>query len=52
MEEEQAMRSIRRIGVTGATVVALMGMGMGVASAQSKASAEQDGGIYLSLIHI
>ncbi|ACV76900.1 hypothetical protein Namu_0481 [Nakamurella multipartita DSM 44233] len=42
------MRSIRRIGVTGATVVALMGMGMGVASAQSKASAEQDGGIYFA----
>lgn len=42
------MRSIRRVALTGAAIMALLGMGSGVASAQAKASAEQVDGIYFA----
>lgn len=41
------MRGIRRIAVTGVAVVAMMGMGVGVASAQTKFSVEV-GGVYIA----
>ena len=47
--EKLRMRSVRRLAVTGAVVATLMGtVGVGVASAQVKASAEQVGGIYFA----
>ena len=49
MREKLRMRSVRRLAVTGAVVATLMGtVGVGVASAQVKASAEQVGGIYFA----